>query len=57
VTFLDSTGLGALIALRTAAVDSGRTLIIRNPSVATTRLFEITGLSEVLGAVGRDRND
>ena len=57
VTFMDSTGLGALIALRTAAVDNGRTLVIRNPSVATTRLFELTGLSEVLGVVGRDRND
>jgi anti-sigma B factor antagonist len=57
VTFLDSTGLGALIALRTAAVDSGRTMLIRNPSVATARLFELTGLSEVLGVVGRDHND
>ena len=57
VTFMDSTGLGALIALRTAAVDNGRTLVIRNPSVATTRLFELSGLSEVLGVVGGDRND
>ena len=57
VTFMDSTGLGALIALRSAAVDSGRTLVIRDPSPATTRLFELTGLSEVLGVVGGDRND
>lgn len=57
VTFLDSTGLGALIALRAAAVDSGRTLVIRNPSPVTTRLLELTGVSEVLGVVGRDRSD
>ena len=47
VTFLDSTGIGALVSLRNAAGDYGRTLVLRDPSPATTRLLQLTGLSDV----------
>jgi anti-sigma B factor antagonist len=44
VTFIDSTGLGALIHIRNAA-GSGTSVILENPPRHVRRIFEITGLA------------
>jgi anti-sigma B factor antagonist len=46
VTFLDSTGIGALVAIRTAALDNGKELRVRNVPPRVARLLSITGLTE-----------
>jgi anti-anti-sigma factor len=45
VTFIDSSGLGALVALTTAARDAGGDLVVVAPSRPVVRLFEISGLA------------
>ncbi len=45
VTFLDSTGLSALIAIGNAATASGRALILEKPAPNVYRIFELTGLA------------
>ena len=50
VSFLDSTGLGALIQLRTAALGAGRTFALRNVGPRIEKLFKITGLDAVFGS-------
>jgi anti-sigma B factor antagonist len=47
VGFLDSTGLGVLVAARTSAADTGRTLPIACDHERILRLFKITGLDGV----------
>ncbi|PZS29824.1 MAG: anti-sigma factor antagonist [Pseudonocardiales bacterium] len=47
VGFLDSTGLGVLVAARTAAVDAGRALPIACGHERILKLFKITGLDAV----------
>jgi anti-anti-sigma factor len=49
VTFVDSTGLGAFIELRHSASDVGRSIVLRNPTPRTRRLFDLTGLGDLLG--------
>lgn len=44
VTFLDSSGVGALIAVRNAATASGGSVVIRNLSRPVQRIFELSGL-------------
>jgi anti-anti-sigma factor len=44
VSFIDSSGLGALVQVRKAAADQGKTMSLVNVSAATHRLLEITGL-------------
>jgi len=45
VTFLDSTGLGALISIRNSA--EPRPVIFENPSPRVMRVFEVTAMDEV----------
>ncbi|WP_300682944.1 STAS domain-containing protein [Nocardioides sp.] len=45
VTFIDSTGIGALIALHKSARTGGGTLRIVRPSTCVTRILEVTGLA------------
>lgn len=45
VTFIDSSGLGVLVALTTAARDAGGDLVVVAPSRPVIRLFEISGLA------------
>ena len=45
VSFLDSTGIGVLIALRLAAEEAHIPFAILDPSDRVTRLFELTGLT------------
>jgi anti-sigma B factor antagonist len=48
VTFIDSTGLSLLISLHKRVRVSGRTLTVADPTPMARRLFEITGLDQVL---------
>jgi anti-sigma B factor antagonist len=49
ITFIDSTGLGALVRIHTAATDSGRTMrLVKVPQVAA-RTITIGGLASLLG--------
>jgi anti-sigma B factor antagonist len=47
VGFLDSTGLGVLVAARSAAADAGRSLPIACAHERILKLFKITGLDAV----------
>jgi anti-sigma B factor antagonist len=46
VTFIDSSGLGALVRMRKEAGDKQVSLRLTNVSAATDRLLRLTGLSE-----------
>jgi len=50
VTFIDSSGLGALVQIRTAAADRGKTMDLTNVPAAVRRLLEVTGLHAVFPA-------
>lgn len=47
VTFLDSTGLGALVGVRTSAVESDTGLVLRAVPEPAGRVLAITGLDKV----------
>lgn len=46
VTFMDSTGIGALVELGHDAEDAGAELLIRDPSPRVVRILDMTGLGE-----------
>jgi anti-anti-sigma factor len=46
VTFMDSTGVGALVELSRDAEDANAAFRIDNPSVRVRRILDLTGLSE-----------
>jgi anti-sigma B factor antagonist len=46
VSFLDSTGIGALVELSRDAEDQDVDFAIRNPSARVTRVLEVTGLRD-----------
>ncbi len=52
VTFLDSTGLRVLVGAHARCAGEGRSLTLVNPSVAVSRILEITGLGQTLLAEG-----
>lgn len=52
--FIDSTGLSVLVMAYTRAESSGGGMIVRNPSSAVMRIFEITGLASVFTIVADD---
>jgi anti-sigma B factor antagonist len=47
VTFLDSTALGAFIALHNAATSLGKCLVLRKVSDRVLRLLDLTGLDRL----------
>ena len=47
VTFIDSTGIGALVELGHSATDADGALVLRNPSHRVLRILEISGLADV----------
>jgi anti-sigma B factor antagonist len=49
VTFMDSMGIGALVAGYNAARQIGARFILRNPSEFVHRQLRITGLAEMFG--------
>ena len=48
VTYIDSTGLRALLSARDAAIEAGGTLRVSAMSSIVARLIEITGCNELL---------
>lgn len=50
VTFLDCTGIGALVAVRNAAVQAGRQVRVSHPRPIVRRVLEVTGLLGVFTA-------
>lgn len=49
VTFMDSLGVGALVAGHNAAREVGTTLLLRNPSDFVHRQLAVTGLAAMFG--------
>jgi anti-sigma B factor antagonist len=49
VTFMDSTGIGALVIGYNTAREIGADFVVRNPSTFVLRQLHITGLTEVFG--------
>jgi anti-sigma B factor antagonist len=47
VTFIDSTGLGALARIRQIAVDRGGRVTLVGPGRATSRLLTLVGMDEM----------
>ena len=47
VSFIDSTGVGALVAIRKLAIDHEAALTLRDPSQAARRILELSTLVEV----------
>jgi anti-anti-sigma factor len=47
VEFIDATGVGALVAIRNAALDHGIDVAVRHPSRSVTRLLTLTDLIDV----------
>jgi anti-sigma B factor antagonist len=47
VTFIDSSGLGALVRLHRSAAGSGRQLRLANVPRPVSRILELTGLTEL----------
>ncbi len=56
VTFIDSTGLSALINIRNAADDHCE-VMIDNPQPRVMRVLQITGLDQLLGGLERAEPD
>jgi anti-sigma B factor antagonist len=52
-TFIDSTGLGALIAGYRWATEGGARFVVANPSSGFRRVLEVTGLCDLFGVVDR----
>jgi len=50
VSFLDCTGISALVAVRHAAVDAGRQMRVTHPQPIVRRVLEVTGLLGVFTA-------
>jgi len=48
VTLLDSSGLGVILRGHRALADVDGTLVVRNPTPATIRVLEVTGLQDLL---------
>lgn len=53
VTFMDSMGVGALVAGYNAARETGTRFVLRNPSDFVHHQLRITGLAEMFGLPSR----
>jgi anti-anti-sigma factor len=49
-TFLDCTGISALVSVRNAAVQTGRQMRVTHPQPLVRRVLDLTGLLDVLTA-------
>jgi anti-sigma B factor antagonist len=49
LTYIDSVGIGLLVASRRRVDSEGQSFSVRNPAPQVLRLLEITGLVEYLG--------
>jgi anti-anti-sigma factor len=57
LTFLDSSGLGVLVELRTRARSSGIEFELLNVPSGPARIITIAGLAETLGLVSPERDE
>jgi anti-anti-sigma factor len=48
ITFVDSSGLSALVNAHSDATDAGVRFVVDNPTPLCLRLFDATGLTEIL---------
>ena len=53
VTFIDSSGIALLVAVRRAAIDGGRRLELLNIGPRALAVFELTGVTDTLVAGDR----
>jgi anti-anti-sigma factor len=51
VSFIDSSGLAALIEINNATQDAGQQLTLVNPSRTVRRILEITGLNSAFAVI------
>ena len=56
-TFVDSTGLGALIEGYQAVTDAGARFVVANPTPAFRRVLDVTGLSDFFGLTEPSASD
>jgi anti-sigma B factor antagonist len=56
-TFIDSTGLGALIDGYKSAVGADCRFVVTNPSPAFRRVLDVTGLSDLFGLTGSSTSE
>ena len=49
ITFMDSTGLGALIKMRNHMVDAAGTLVLQDVSTAVYRVLVLVGMDDLFG--------
>ena len=54
VTFMDSMGIGALVAGHNAARELGSRFVLRNPSEFVHRQLRVTGLAQMFGLSSAD---
>lgn len=54
VTFIDSSGLGALVRIRNEAGRQGTTVVLVNLSPSSRRLLEVSGLDQVFEIGSRE---
>lgn len=54
VTFLDSTGIGALIRIRRTAVESGAAFDVTGVSPAVERVLALAGISDLFAPAGSE---
>ena len=52
LSFMDSSGLGALMGLYRRGVSEGWSLVLANPQPQVTRLLQITGVDSRLTVIG-----
>jgi anti-anti-sigma factor len=55
VTFMDSTGLAALLEARRALLADGRTLTVQHAQAQTRQLLELAGIADLLTGRTTDR--
>ncbi|AGZ38656.1 STAS domain-containing protein [Actinoplanes friuliensis] len=55
-TFIDSTGLGALIEGYRAATEGESRFVVTNPSASFRRVLSVTGLCELFGLTDQDES-
>jgi anti-sigma B factor antagonist len=57
VTFMDSTGIGALIQLRNLAIEKDKQIVLEQVPDRIIKLLQITGLDAVFGVTGSGVTD
>jgi anti-sigma B factor antagonist len=57
VTFMDSSGISGLVALRNKALEGGQTLVVDNACERVLKILELVGLTTTLNVTGRGHAD